>query len=451
MFQRILVGLDGSPSGRQAFQAALELACLYRASLIALTVREGPIPAHRDTEETASFDYYRQVQANAVEQARAAGLTLATAMRRGHAAQALVEFAQEEDADLIVIGATGHEHPWSLTMGGTAWRVTTAAPCATIVVRPPHTARWVRDLMVRHVSTVNPQTPLAEVVELLLRRGVKAVPVVDERQRLTGIIAEVDLLTRADLGFRLSLQQEMPAEAVAQQLQRLQAGGKTARDVMTPHPRTIPQEANLKAAIRTMAGHHIKHLPVVDAQGQLVGMLSRADVLRAVAAGAEPVQEEAEDVEPSLRARTVGDLMLTEVPTAKVETPIDAVVHLVLSSPSRRVVITDSEGVVRGIITDRRLLARAAASIRPRFLQALGDLVDALSMWRGARGPLSAGDLMRTDVFTVRADAPIIHAIRLMMQRQVKRLVVVDGAGRLQGVVDRQTLLRWLAEASGLD
>src|SRR5437016_2597642 len=150
-------------------------------------------------------------------------------------------------------------------MGGTAWRVTTAAPCATIVVRPPHTVRWVRDLMVRHVSTVNLQTPLAEVVGLLLRRGVKAVPVVDER-------------------------------------------------------------------------------------GRLGGMVSRADVLRAVAAGAEPVQEEAAEVVPAPSACTVGDLMLMEVPTAKVETPIDEVVHLVLSSPSRRVVITDSAGVVRGII-----------------------------------------------------------------------------------------------------
>ena len=103
---------------------------------------------------------------------------------------------------------------------------------------------------------------------------------------------------------------------------------------------------------------------------------------------------------------------------------------------------------MRGIITDRRLLARAVASLQPRFWHVLGDLVDAVRLWRGTRGPLAAGDLMRTDVFTVRADAPIIHAIRLMMQRQVKRLVVVDGAGRLQGVVDRQTLLQWLAEAS---
>jgi CBS domain-containing protein len=143
--------------------------------------------------------------------------------------------------------------------------------------------------------------------------------------------------------------------------------------------------------------------------------------------------------------------MLTEVPTAQVETPIDAVVHLVLSSPSRRVVVTNAAGIVQGIITDRRLLARAAASLQPRFWYVLEDLVDAVRLWGGTCGPLTAGDLMRTDVFTVRADEPIIHAIRLMMQRQVKRLVVVDDAGRLQGVVDRQTLLQWLAEASSRD
>src|SRR5438067_105426 len=80
--------------------------------------------------------------------------------------------------------------------------------------------RWVQDVMVRHVSAVTPQTSLAEVVWLLLRRGVKAVPVVDARGRLTGMITEGDLLRRADLGLRLSIQQEMPAEAVAQALQR---------------------------------------------------------------------------------------------------------------------------------------------------------------------------------------------------------------------------------------
>ncbi len=447
MFQRILVGLDGSPLGRLAFQAALELACRDRARLIALSVVEEPVTGNHEHEETESLNYYRQVQANAVAQANAAGITLQMAIHRGHATRALVEYAQEVGANLIVLGATGHEHPWSLTMGGTACRVISDTTHAVMVVRPPGIARWVRDIMVRHVSTVTPQTSLAEVVGLLLRQGVKAVPVVDERQHVVGIITGGDLLTRADLEFRLSIQQELGAEVMAQHLRRLEADGKTAGTIMTPKPRTIPADTPVVTAIRIMADHRVKRLPVVDAQGSLVGILSRADVLRAVAAGAELGVEE-EQIGPSLGGRIVGDLMMTVVPTVRPEASIDEIVRLILSHPTRRVVVTTPEGVVQGIITDRRLLARAAADLRPGFLQQLADLVDEMAPWRDAHHPLTAGDLMHTDVFTVRVDKPIIHAIRLMMQYQVKRLVVVDGEGHLQGTVDRQALLQWLAETS---
>jgi CBS domain-containing protein len=450
MVRRILIGLDGSPLGRQAFQVALELARRYRARLLALSVVEGLFPGTRGTDGTDAFAYYHQVQENAVEQAKAAGIALETATRRGHAARTLVEFAQEAKADLIVLGATGHEHPWSLTMGGTAWRVISDANRAVIVVRPPRIVRRVQDIMVAHVSAVTPRTPLVEVMTLLLRQGVKAVPVVDEERHVVGVITGGDLLRRADLEFRLSLQQELGAEVVAQQLHRLEAGGKTAGDIMTPKPRTIAADAPVVTAIRTMTDHRIKRLPVVDAQKRLVGLLSRADVLRAVAAGAELTAEE-ENISPSPGGGIVRDLMITEVPAVRPQTSIDAIVRLILSHPTRRVVVTTPEGVVQGLITDRRLLARAAADLRPGFLQQLADLVDEMAPWRDAHHPLTARDLMHTDVFTVRMDEPIIHAIRFMLQYQVKRLVVVDGEGHLQGMVDRQTLLQWLAQRSNPD
>src|SRR4029453_8075074 len=99
----------------------------------------------------------------------------------------------------------------------------------------------------------------------------------------------------------------------------------------------------------------------VDAQGCLVAILSRADVLRAVAAGAELIPEDEEAGDPSPRARTVGDVMMPDVPTVKPEAPIDEVVHLILSSPWRRVVVIAPDDVGQGLITDRRLLTRAAA------------------------------------------------------------------------------------------
>jgi CBS domain-containing protein len=94
------------------------------------------------------------------------------------------------------------------------------------------------------------------------------VPVVDERRCVVGIITGGDLLTRAALEFRLSIQQGIEAEAVARELHRIEIDGKTASDVMTPNPLTISADATLVTAIRTMADRHVKRLPVVDAQGR---------------------------------------------------------------------------------------------------------------------------------------------------------------------------------------
>jgi len=74
MFRRILVGLDGSPLGQLAFQAALELACHYRAELIALSVVEEPVTGNHEHDETESQQYCCHVQTNACAQAGAAGI-----------------------------------------------------------------------------------------------------------------------------------------------------------------------------------------------------------------------------------------------------------------------------------------------------------------------------------------------------------------------------------------
>jgi len=60
-------------------------------------------------------------------------------------------------------------------------------------------------------------------------------------------------------------------------------------------------------------------------------------------------------------------------------------------------------------------------------------------------GGLRAADLMAPSLITVRPDDSLVHAIRLMMQHRVKRLVVVDADGRLRGLVSRREILRLLA------
>jgi CBS domain-containing protein/nucleotide-binding universal stress UspA family protein len=443
-FKRLLVAHDGSPLSRHALQHALELAKLCGASLTALTVVEG---ASDDLRIPASI---RQLHEAVVEQARAAGVELQVAARGGHAAQAIVDFARQGDFDLILAGATGQERPWSATAGGTAQRVAQEALCAVLLARPLRLAQRVQDVMAREVSTVAPQTPLPQVVELLIRRGVKAVPVVDEHARVVGIITGGDLLARGNLALRLSLLREpaLDADALREQMRALAAGGtlRAAREVMTPDPETISVDADLQEAINRMAQHNIKRLPVVDADRRLVGIVTRADVLRAVAATPE-TSEAPTSFTPN--ARTVGEVMTRQVPTMPPDAPSEHVLRAVLESPLRRVVVVEADGRVRGIITDRNLLAQAADETRPSLIGALTSRLPHRAASEAAAKIAhgrTAADLMDATVFTARADDSLLRAIQTMMQYQVKRLVVVDAEGRLQGMVDRQQILRALTE-----
>jgi CBS-domain-containing membrane protein len=442
--KRILVGLDGSPLGRLAFHRALDLAILSGAAVIGVTVREVPAGTRPEVVDWADVE---ALQAAAEAHARSAGVPFAAVRRIGHAAQALSDHARLSGADLVVLGATGLEHPWSPTISGTAARVAGEAPCPVLLVRPPQEVLHVRDVMVRGVSFVRPETPLAEVVELLLRRDVKALPVVDEHRRVVGIVTGGDLLGRSGLDLRLSLKQELDADTLRERLTELARSGKNVRDVMTRHVRTVEADLDLGAAIRLMAEGGVKRLPVVDRQDELIGILTRADVLRAIAALPEP--GEASEGRPAPDVRTVGDVVRTVVPAVPPEASAEAVLVKLLEHPLRRVVVTGPDGRVLGLISDRDLLLQSSPDTRPWLLRALGGRRAGPRGPEGGRGPgeaLTARALMAPSLITVRPEDPLRRAIQLMMQHQVKRLVVVDDAERLVGLVDRRDILRALAQ-----
>jgi CBS domain-containing protein len=441
--KRFLVGLDGSPLGRLAFRAALDLATLSGGAVVGVSVREAPTGTR---PEAVDWTDVAQLQAAAEEHARSAGVPFTSVRRVGHAAQALSDQARESAADLVVLGATGLEHPWSPTIGGTAGRVAGDAPCPVLLVRPPQEVLHVRDVMVRGVSTVSPDTPLAEVVELLLRRGVKALPIVDEHRRVVGIVTGGDLLSRGGLNLRLSLKQELDSDTLSQQLAALTQSGKTARDVMTRHVRTVEADLDLGEAIRRMAAGGVKRLPVVNARGALIGIVTRADVLRAIAALPE-AGEASEGLLPP-EVHTVGDVVRTAVPVVLPEASAEVVLTKLLEHPLRRVVVTDTDGRALGIISDRDILLRSTPDTRPWLLRALGGRRAGQRGSEAERAPgggLTARELMAPSLVTVRRDDPLRRAIQLMMQHQLKRLVVVDDAGHLLGLVDRGDILQALA------
>lgn len=140
MFKRIIVGLDGSAGSKKALGAALTLAIGQDAALIAVSIEErlpryaGTIDEVEEAKQQAN-DYFGQVQREAYDRAKQAGVELRAVTLSGHAAQRLVEYVAAEHADLLVIGHSGHTAIWGQFLGTTADKIVRHAPCSVLVVR----------------------------------------------------------------------------------------------------------------------------------------------------------------------------------------------------------------------------------------------------------------------------------------------------------------------------
>ncbi|HEX2356071.1 MAG TPA: CBS domain-containing protein [Micromonosporaceae bacterium] len=138
--------------------------------------------------------------------------------------------------------------------------------------------RTVRDVMTADVITADPQTPYKEIVDRMARGGVSALPVVDERGHVVGVVSEADLLHKVELagdeGHRHLFERRRRRAA------REKAAGDSAGEVMSRPAVTIGPDAPLEEAARLMDSERVKRLPVVDPQGALVGVVSRRDLLR---------------------------------------------------------------------------------------------------------------------------------------------------------------------------
>lgn len=142
-----------------------------------------------------------------------------------------------------------------------------------------------RDVMTRNVVTVTPETSVSEIARLLLEKRISGVPVVDADGRLVGIVSEGDLVRRLEdedgsgrswwLGLLATPEER--AEAY------VRAHGRRAADVMTKNVISVTPDTPIAAVARLLEERHIKRVPVVE-NGKLVGIVSRADLLRAIAA-----------------------------------------------------------------------------------------------------------------------------------------------------------------------
>jgi CBS domain-containing protein len=274
------------------------------------------------------------------------------------------------------------------------------------------------------------------VVETLIEKGLKAVPVVEEGQ-LRGIITGGDLLARSGMGLRLSLQRTLPPHVFAEQIRQLDAEGKTAKDIMSSPVITVSEDDHITNAVALMTEKGIKRIPVVNHQGELVGILSRLDILALVSSSSPSA-----DFFPSASgasARTAGDVMFRDVPTVDPECPLNDVVTQILSTPLRRVVVVDEEHHILGIIVDRDLVKAFPHGKTGGLTNILSHLSSKPQGILNLTG--SAADVMNKDVFSVRPDTPLAAVVQTMIDKRIKRLTVADEDNRLVGMVSRESIL----------
>ena len=149
----------------------------------------------------------------------------------------------------------------------------------------------VRDVMTATVATAGRNMPYKQAAKLMTGQRVTALPVVSESGRVVGIVSEADLVHKVEPRPRRGAGVSGRARR-----DRAKARARTAGELMTSPAITIEPDASLSAAARLMNAHHIRRLPVVNTAGDLIGIVSRRDLIKVFLRPDEEITAEVSDV-----------------------------------------------------------------------------------------------------------------------------------------------------------
>jgi CBS domain-containing protein len=138
--------------------------------------------------------------------------------------------------------------------------------------------RRIRDVMTQQVVTVNERASFKDVAMTLAERRVSAVPVLDREGRVLGIVSEADLVLKEE--YPEGPPEGRMFQGRRRRIAQAKAAGDTAAELMTAPAVTIGPDASVAEAARLLHHNGIKRLPVVDPAGPLLGIVSRADLLK---------------------------------------------------------------------------------------------------------------------------------------------------------------------------
>lgn len=315
---------------------------------------------------------------------------------------------------------------------------------ALLRARGPFSAdRTVGEIVHGRPPAVVATAPLSEALAILMAQPIGALPVVDSAGRLTGVLTDQDLAWRAGLHLRVDLLDQLtPAERDALLTPLI---GRTVAEVMSTEPRSVGAGTAIAQALVTLIETGYSHMPLVDGEGVLVGVLGPADVLRAALDQAAAAAEGGvRDAEPPPR---VALIMQTVFPQAVLGRPLAAALAQLLAQPQRPLLIVDAAGRLAGMLDLAGVLSGLAGAERTALLQALqrAEPTTAAALLGAER---ALDDLAAAPPPAIAPTATILEAAQALLTNERESLPVVDAENRLLGIIGRSGLVRALMQQS---
>ncbi len=150
-------------------------------------------------------------------------------------------------------------------------------------------SKSVAEVMTPNPITVQPQTPLQEAIKIIAEKRISGMPVVDDNNRIVGVISETDLMWK-ETGvepppYIMILDSVIYLQNPARYEQEIhKVLGQIVNDVMSKKVISIHPQQNLREAANLMHEKNIRRLPVIEENtGEVVGILTRGDIIRSMA------------------------------------------------------------------------------------------------------------------------------------------------------------------------
>lgn len=194
----------------------------------------------------------------------------------------------------------------------------------------------VANIMRTQVQTAHPDDGLTEMTARMAEHKIGCLPVI-ELGKLAGIVTTTDILRHQ---VRISM------SAVSAETEP--AGGRTVRDVMTPNPEAVHPDDHLLDAAGRMQMRRIRHLPVVDGELRVIGMLSDRDIRAAIG---DPTLAQRDDGSPGLELMRVSDAMSTPPVTTTPDRSCSQVARELATLSASAVPVTDEAGKLLGMLS----------------------------------------------------------------------------------------------------